>query len=174
MNRVILIVLATLFAVQTSFADCTQAYQNHKTEVKKSAISSTWGGVGATTGGVSMLYVGAIVALATSNGGLVASSIIVAGVSVAGGIYISAKGISNWVEFTQKYKAYKLIQEAYIGAGDSLNEMAEDLSDELDRDVSEQEIAEYVMRADTAEMYCQAEQELVGLKELKQDLIDNL
>jgi hypothetical protein len=164
------LVLITLITSQAAFADCKDLYKSHKTKAATSSILSTTGAAATTGTGYVTIAVGTILGIFGSNSGFIITGV-VAGLGVTGGgVYVSIKGVQNGADFMQKVKAYKLIKESYIGAGDYLNKTADRLSEELGIDISTEEVARLVVEADMNQQYCQNKDSLFGIKAIRADL----
>lgn len=174
MKRIMAAMMACMIFSSVAMADCKEIYKKQKISVGAKSVLSTVGGTAISGGGVFVFYVGVVAAiLATNNGFLVAGSL-AGGASSAGGIYVSVKGVKNGVDFLKKARAYKLIKQSYVGAGKYLNKVAEDLSEDLDKDVTAEDVAAIVVEADQANQYCESKESLYTIDDVVSDIANKI
>lgn len=174
MNKIIAMMMATLLFSSVAIADCKEIYKKQKIKVGTKTALSTVGGAALTGAGVGVFYLGVIVAvLASQNAFIVIGAGAGLGTS-AGAVMVSVKGVKNGKEFLKKARAYKLIKESYVGAGNNLNDAAEELSELLGRDITAEEVASIVVAADQSNKYCQTEDSIYNIDQVMADLADQV
>jgi hypothetical protein len=174
MKRLFSIILVTLLTTSFAMADCKQVYKKQKIKVATDSVLSTASGLSLTGGGVGTFYLGAVVGILASSNGIIIAGSVAGGAITTGGLIVSIKGIKNGIDFVRKVKAYKLIKQSYVGAGKFLNKLAEDLSEDLNRDITTAQIAAIVIDGDQSKRYCETKKSLFGIKKIKADLAANL
>jgi hypothetical protein len=170
MKRVISFMVASLFVSSVAMADCKEIYKSQKISVAAKSALSTTGGAALVGGGVATFYLGLIVGLLASNSGFIVGGLVAGGASTAGGIVVSVKGVKNGADFIRKVKAYTLIKQSYVGVGKYLNKVAEDLSEDLGRDITAQDVAAIVVEGDLSNKYCESKDTVFGIKDIKADI----
>jgi len=88
-------------------------------------------------------------------------------------IYPVLGAISSTTAY-DRLKTYKLLEEVDAGIGTRISNLADDLSEELDRDISEKEILDILVPANQKKIFCQADQKLFSNRKIRKYLIDNL
>lgn len=156
------------------FADCQDHYKRHLSEQSTKALGMTALGISSVWISPLPLYIGYVIGTTGEPIAGISCAALGAG-SIAGGGYTSGKGISLSSQTLSIYKVYRLINQAEAGFGSALVNLAEDLSEELDRDISEKQIAEIINLGNNSNDFCKdISKALFNKKELTEYIKEKL
>ena len=88
-------------------------------------------------------------------------------------LYPIAGTVSSTIAYN-RYKTYKLLQEAQIGLGKQLSNIADDLTEELGQDIDEKMIADIIHEANEKNYFCQKDQPLLSRQKIIEFIIEEL
>ena len=144
----IFITLTFLFSL-ISFADCEQSYQVYKSKTKNYGNILSRSGVAAPPTGV-LAFLTAIRFDITGAAFLAGSG----ATSVAAAPVLSTLGGISYIKSSNYKWVNEIIRQSKVGMGLELEEWAEDLSEEFDRDLTALEVADAVDTANTEKVFC--------------------
>lgn len=131
------------------FADCEQAYQVIKVKTKEKGKLLSTVGIASPPAGVSS-YMFAIrfdvfAGVLTAHTGF--------GLTTTAPAFTFAGGIS-YIQASRYLWVKKIINQSKVGMGENLEEWAEGLSEEFDRDITASEVASVVNNANNEKVFC--------------------
>ena len=147
--KTIVLLIALTMSVQI-FADCKSDYA--KAITIKTTVSPL-----STTGVVPAALLSNQILSSVDWGGW-APLFIAGGISAAGTSALFIAGVSNSVMAISYHRALKLIKESEVAMGKNLSNVAENLSEELGRDISEEDVAELVNDANESSLFCKEDE----------------
>lgn len=80
-------------------------------------------------------------------------------------LYPISGAVSSTIAYN-RFKTYKLLQEAQIGLGKQISNLADDLTEELGQDIDEKIISDIIHEANENNYFCQKDQPLFNRKEI--------
>ena len=166
MKKILVGLIMAITLSSTAFADCSDQYKKFKiTRVPMSAISTT-GGVAISGGGYVSIMVGAVIGALASNEAIFVAAGALGISATAEGVVVFLKGVKNGAEFISKARAYHLIKQAKAGSGDDVAELAEDLSEDLGRPVTEAQVVNAILAGNDNNAFCADKKSIYGRKQL--------
>ena len=147
MKTAILLIMLTLSS--QAFSDCSEDYSKF---VTKKAIAAPLSTLGVIPAGY--LSLGTFII-----GGWGGSMPVVglAALSTTGTGYLMRAGISNSVAAISYSGVLSLLEDTKVGMGQNLSDITEELSDDLDREISEKEVASILKDGNDSKLFCQEE-----------------
>ncbi len=136
----------------TTMAKCNQRYDEY---ISKKAFSSAFSTTGTPTTG----YVGFGAFIVGGWGGSLPIALLGLASTTAAPIMLG-KGISNVGVALSLKSVSDLIHEAEVGMGASLVNITEELSEDLERDVSEERVIDLINIGNKSEIFCYHENRL--------------
>ena len=136
-----------------AYAECRDQY---KTSIKREFITAarmTVQGSSLMNLAALPLYIGLVIVAGEPVSGI--SMIGSALTTIGSGSYTVGQGVSVTVKGVSLLQSYQLINQAEVGFGNALSNLTEDLSDALDREVMEDEVADIINLGNQSRDFCQ-------------------
>ena len=146
-NIKVLVLLIGIISSVSSMAKCNKQYSQY---TKSKAVASALTTTGTPTTGYAAL--GAFVV--GGWGGSMPILILGMGLTTATPI-IFGKGVSNSIVSLSLSSVNSLLKESEVGMGFTLTEVTDELSEDLDRNITEEEVAKLVNFGNQSELFCQ-------------------
>ena len=141
-----IILLITLMFSISSFADCINEYNKF---VKKSFVKSTL----STTATPFAGYAGFAAFIIGGWGG--SAPVLVSGmITTTGTVIMAGKGVSHFSNAISINFAKKILQEAQVGMGRNISNMAEELTEELNIFVDEEMVSDIINEGNSRSKFC--------------------
>ena len=163
----------SIFLSLSAFGTCNEAYQviNIKTKNKATMLSTT--GAGLPPAGVGVYSTAFELARNGATFGTAILGLGSFGMTTASPL-VTGTSIFNYYIASQYLWVKSILDQSLIGFGQELTEYAQDLSYELDRDVSVEALSDVVNIGNTDEVFCQKEIRLYTPSEFKKYIQSNL
>ena len=166
------LLLALLFSLN-AFATCNEDYQviNVKTKNKATMLSTT--GAGLPPGGLGVYSTAFELARNGATLGTAVLGLGSFGMTTAAPL-VTGTSIFNYYMASQYLWVKNILDQSLIGFGQELTEYAQNLSYELRREVTVENLSEVVNAANSRELFCQKDIKLYTPSEFKKYVENNL
>ena len=135
-------------------SSCDQQYKKYKVKFKKSSIRAASSALVSPTVGYASLLGGVSVAATGGSASLAISSSATGRLSFLATIPLTIRSIVKLIKFLNVFEAYRIIQQSEAGMGWVIEDISEQLSEDLNRNISSYKIAELVRKANKLNLFC--------------------
>ena len=150
----------------SAFSDCEEAYRiSNITKKKTGNLLSSVGAAAPPTG--TFLY---SVAIEAGGSSLLAGTSL--GLTIAGPA-LTAAGATSYMSANSYKWVKKVISQSKIGMGEDLEEWAEELSEDLGKEITPRDISDIVLRGNDVSLFC-SNNKLFKRSEFKEYVIKEL